>query len=107
MDLEYPRLMSIFMTNKTPLTHTWRYKHRKTMLQTYSLLEIYKEKLYNDIHSLHKALCLEELVQFIARQRKFLIKQCYAITTETYYIFPVEIREKICRYIQVPIKFDI
>lgn len=107
MDLNYPRLVNISMLNTKPLTQSWRYKDRKNILQKYSLLEIYNEKLYSDIHSVHKALCLEQLLEFIEKQRQFLIKQCYSITLETYNIFPVEIHEKICNYIHVPIKFDI
>ena len=107
MDLEYPRLVNIKIFNTKPITQTWRYKQRKTILQKYSLLHIYQKKLYTDINSVHKALCLEELLHFIERQRQFLIKQCYSITIETHRIFPMEIHEKICRYITVPIKFDI
>ena len=105
MDLDYPRLVSMLTTNSTSMTHTWRFKKRQEILKTHSLYQIYNKKLYNDIHSIQKSLCLEELMIFFEKQQKFLIDQYYSFVTTTYYRFPIELHQKICSYIKNPIKF--
>ncbi len=107
MDLHYTRLISISLYNKTPLTKTWRYIQRKNLTNLYTLKEVYEKKLYNDIHAIEKALCLEELSKFFMKNRQFLINQCYTLSTVVYQKFPVEILKKICDFIAVPIKFEI
>ena len=106
MNFNYTRLTSIFITNKKPLTKTWRYKQRKDILQKYSLFQVYEQQLYSDVHAVRKALCLEQLLKFIENQRQFLVKQYYTIVLETYKIFPMDIQKKICSYIRVPIKIN-
>lgn len=107
MDLHYTRLISISLYNKTPLTKTWRYIQRKNLTNLYTLKEVYEKKLYNDIHAIEKALCLEELSKFFMKKRQFLINQCYTLSSVVYQKFPVEILQKICDFIVVPIKFEI
>ena len=107
MDLQYTRLISISLYNKTPLTKTWRYIQRKNVTKLYTLKEVYEKKLYNDIHAIQKALCLEELSKFFIQKRQFLINQCYTLSTVVYKKFSIEIVQKICDFILVPIKFDI
>ena len=98
--MDFPRLVSLIAINTTPITHSWRFKQRQNILKTHSLHQI-----YSDIHSVKKSLCLEELLTFFSNKRKLLISQYYAFITETYYKFPRELHEKICNYIQIPIKF--
>ena len=107
MDLHYTRLISISLYNNRPLTKTWRYIQRKNITNIYTLKEVYDKKLYNDIHTIRKALCLEDLTNFFTRKRNFLIKQCYAFSVLAYRQFPIEILQKICNYITVQIKFEL
>lgn len=107
MDLHYTRLIYLSTYNKTPLTKTWRYIQRKNLTNVYTLKEVYEKKLYKDIHAIQKALCLEELSKFFINKRQFLVKQCYTLSTVVYQKFPIEILQKICDFIMVPIKFQI
>ena len=107
MDLHYTRLISISLYNKTPLTKTWRYMQRKNLTNLYTLKEVYEKKLYNDINAITKALCLEELSKFFVHKRKSVINQCYTLSKVVYNKFPIEILQKICNFIVVPIKFEI
>jgi len=107
MDLHYTRLISISLYNNIPLTKTWRYIQRKNLTNLYKLKEVYEKKLYNDIHAIQKALCLEELSKFFMKKRQFLFNQCYTLSTIIYRKFPIEILQKITDFIKVPIKFDI
>tara|TARA_B110000008_G_C16547560_1_gene394914 strand:+ start:245 stop:562 length:318 start_codon:yes stop_codon:yes gene_type:complete len=102
--MDFPRLVSMVTINTTPITHSWRFKQRQNILKTHSLYQIYSDKLYSDIHSLKKSLCLEELLGFFEKQRKFLIDQYYCLVIETYWNFPQELHQKICSYVKVPIK---
>ena len=107
MNLHYTRLISISLYNNIPLTKTWRYLQRQNLMELYTLQEVYRKKLYNDIHAIQKALCLEELTKFFIKMSQILINQCYVLSTVLYKKFPIEILKKISDFIEVPIKFEI
>ncbi len=91
--MDYPPLISTFnYIVKIPIYQTWRYKQRQKMRQLLSLSDIQKQCREQDVHSIHKDLCLHDLLRYIRQENERLINQRYELIALTYsYNLPVDI----------------
>ena len=96
--MDYPPLVSDFSyVVNIPIFQTWRYKQRLRTRQILSLTDIHQRCRDQDVHPVHKDICLQDLVRYIHQEHERLVKQRYELVALTYsYGLPVDVAHCIC-----------